>query len=139
VSLGALLTKNGPGISLPIDVAISNSSNLLGANCSIADAADPITLNLTTGTTDPPPPNTPVSGALGTVKGKADGQLTIKSLTLVDNAFAVPGADNCGPGGILDEILDIDKGLPSAAGSNAATLGGASFTAPASLIRQYLG
>ena len=60
-------------------------------------------------------------------------------MTLVDNAFAVPGADNCGPSGILDPILDLDKGLPSAAGSNSAILAGSSYTAPASLIRQYVG
>jgi 7-keto-8-aminopelargonate synthetase-like enzyme len=60
-------------------------------------------------------------------------------MTLVDNAFAVPGADNCGPDGSLDEVLDLDKSLPSAAGSNSAILSGKSFTAPASLIRSYVG
>jgi hypothetical protein len=139
VSLGNLLTRNGPGITLPIDVLVSNSLGLLGSDCTIADAADPITLNLTTGTTDPPPPNTPVSGAIGSVTSNNKGIVSITGLTLVDNAFAVPGADNCGNGGILDEVLDLDKSLPSAAGNNSATLSGSSFTAPATLIRKYLG
>jgi len=139
VSLGNLLTANGPGFTLPIDVLISNSSGLLGSDCTIGDAASPITLNLTTGTTNPPSPNKPISGQVGTVKSKNTGIVSIRGLKLVDNAFAVPSADNCGPGGILDEILDLDKGLPSAAGNNAATLAGSSFTAPASLIRKYLG
>jgi hypothetical protein len=140
VNLSNLLTGDGPGLTLPIDVLVTNPLiDLLGSNCTLADAADPITLNLTTGTTDPPPPNTPITGALGTVKGEDDGVIKISGMSLVDNAFAVPGADNCGPGGSLDEILDIDKSLPSAAGSNSAILSGTSYTAPASLIRSYLG
>jgi hypothetical protein len=140
VNLIGLLTQNGPGLTLPIDVQVSNTLiNLLGSNCSIGDATDPITINLTTGTTSPPPPNTPISGSLGTLSSNPDGVTKIKGMSLVDNAFAVPGAYNCGTGGILDEILDLDKSLPSAAGTNAAILSGKSFTAPASLIRSYLG
>jgi hypothetical protein len=139
VNLGNLLTAKGVGFSMPLDVLISNSTGVLGSDCTIGDAASPITLNLTTGTTDPPSPNTPISGSPGTTKSKNDGLLTISGMTLVDNAFAVPGVDNCGPGGLADEILDLDKGLPSAAGNNSATLAGSSYTVPASLIRKYLG
>jgi hypothetical protein len=139
VNLVNLLSRSGPGFTMPIDVLVSSSTGLLGSDCTIGDAASPITLNLTTGKTNPPPPNTSVSGKLGKVTSNNKGITTIKTLTLVDNAFAVPGADNCGPDGILDEILDLDKSLPSAAGNNSATLVGSSATAPASLIRQYLG
>jgi hypothetical protein len=139
LSLGALLTGQGAGLSLPIDVLVSNSSGLLGASCTIASATDPITLNLTTGTTNPPSPNTPITGSPGTLKNKAHGMLQIKGLSLVDNAFAVPGANGCGPSGILDEVLDLDKSLPSAAGNNTAILAGTAITAPAALVRQYLG
>ena len=59
---------------------------------------------------------------MGTLSSSNDGVLTITGQKLVDNAFAVPGAENCGPGGIFDEILDLDKGLPSAAGNNNAVL-----------------
>lgn len=129
----------GTGMSLPIDVLVGSSTGLLGSDCTIADSADPITLNLTTGTTNPPPPNTPITGAVGKVKSTSQGLLKVHGVSLVDNAFAVPGADGCGPGGILDNILDLDKSLPSAAGSNTAILSGNAFTAPASLIRKYLG
>jgi hypothetical protein len=139
VNLGAILAKKGPGFTFPIDVLISNSSGLLGSDCTIGDAADPITLNLTTGKTDPPAPNTSISGSLGTLKSTNSGYLTIKGIKLVDNAFAVPGADNCGTDGILDEVLDLDKSLPSAAGNNTAILSGSSYSVPASLLRQYLG
>ena len=136
MNLGNLLTQDGPGFTLPIDVLVSNSSGLLGSDCTIGDAASPITVNLTTGTTNPPAPNTPISGSVGTVTSNNKGIVSIKGISLVDNAFAVPGAENCGSGGILDEILDLDKSLPSAAGNNSAVLSGNSFTAPAALIRQ---
>jgi hypothetical protein len=131
VNLIGLLTQTGPGLTLPIDVQVSNTLiNLLGSNCSIADAANPITLNLTTGTTSPPPPNTPITGSLGTLSSHSNGVTKISGMSLVYN---------CGTDGSLDEILDLDKSLPSAAGTNAAILSGKSFTAPASLIRSYIG
>jgi hypothetical protein len=138
INLGNLLLAKGPGLTLPIDVLVSTPSGALGSECTIADPAEPITLNLTTGTTDPPPPNTPITGAVGTLTSTNKGLLTDADMSLVDNAFAVPGADNCGPGGIVDEVLDLDKGLPSAAGSNSAVLSGSSYMAPAKLIRKYL-
>lgn len=138
VDLAALLGANGTGLTLPIDVLVSSPTGLLGSDCTIGDASSPITLNLTTGTTDPPPPNTPVSGSAGTVKSNRKGEITDTGMTLVDNAFAVPGADNCGVDGLLDPVLDLDKSLPSPAGSNSATLSGSSYTAPAKLIRKKL-
>jgi hypothetical protein len=139
VDLGNLLTASGPGLTLPLDVLISTPSGALGSDCTIADAADPITLNLTTGATNPPSPNTPITGAPGTLSSTPKGLITITDMTLVDNAFAVPGTDSCGVDGILDPVLDLDKGLPSPAGSNTAILSGSSYTAPAKLIRRYLG
>jgi hypothetical protein len=138
VNLGNLLNGSAPGLTLPIDVLVSTPTGLLGSDCTIADSADPITLNLTTGRTNPPPPNTPISGATGTTSSTPRGLITVHGMTLVDNSFAVPGTDNCGTGGILDPILDFDKGLPSAAGSNTAILSGSSHTAPATLVRKDL-
>jgi hypothetical protein len=139
LSLANLVEAKGAGLTMPIDVLVSTPTGLLGSDCTIGDASSPITLNLTTGKTDPPAPNKPISGAKGTLASKSDGEVIISGLKLVDNAFAVPGADNCGPAGLADEILDIDKGLPSAAGNNSAVLSGSSYTVPASLIRKYLG
>ena len=138
VNLAGLLNSQGPGLTMPLDVLVSSSSNALGSDCTIGGADSPITLNLTTGTTDPPPPNTPISGNPGTLTSTNKGLLTDSGVTLVDNAFAVPGTENCGTDGALDEVIDLDKGLPSAAGSNSAILSGSSYTAPAKLIRRYL-
>jgi hypothetical protein len=138
VSIANLLGGNGPGLTLPIDVLISTPTGLLGSDCTLGDASDPIPLNLTTGTTNPPSPNTAISGAPGTTSSTPKGLITISGMTLVDNSFAVPGADNCGIGGVLDSVIDLQKGLPSAAGSNTAILSGSSYTAPAKLIRKHL-
>jgi hypothetical protein len=139
VNLGNLLSGKGPGLTLPIDVLVSTPTGLLGSDCTIGDAASPITLELTTGKTNPPGPNTSITGSPGKTSSTAQGLITVSHMTLVDNSFAVPGTDNCGTGGALDEVLDLDKGLPSAAGSNTAILSGSSYTAPAALVRKYLG
>ncbi len=138
VSLANLLGGNGPGLTLPIDVLISTPTGLLGPDCTLGDAADPINLNLTTGTTDPPSPNTPISGSPGTTSSTPRGLITVQGMTLVDNSFAVPGAHNCGTNGLLDSVVNFQKGLPSAAGSNTAILSGSSYTAPAKLVRKHL-
>jgi hypothetical protein len=139
MNLGALLTGKGPGLTLPLDVLLGTPTGLLGSDCTLGDASGPITVHLTTGTTSPPPPNTPISGSTGTSTSTQQGLIFIKGLTLVDDAFAVPGAQNCGLAGILDPVIDLQKGLPSPGGSNTAILSGSSYTAPASLIRRYLG
>ena len=138
VSLANLLGGNGPGLTLPIDVLISTPTGLLGSDCTLGDATDPITLNLTTGTTNPPSPNTPISGTPGTTSSTPRGLITVNGMKLVDNSFAVPGAENCGTNGLLDSIVDLQKGLPSAAGSNTAILSGSSYTVPAKLVRKHL-
>jgi hypothetical protein len=138
VNLANLLGAHGPGLTLPIDVLISTPTGVLGPDCTIGDAADPITINLTTGTTSPPAPNTPITGSVGTMTSTNKGLITDTGMKLVDNAFAVPGTENCGPDGILDPILNLDKGLPSAAGTNSAVLLGSSYTAPAKLVKKYL-
>ncbi len=139
VNLGNLLVGTGPGLTLPIDVLVGTPTGLLGPDCTLGDAANRIVLDLTTGTTTPPGPNTPISGSPGTVTTTSKGLITVSGMTLVDNSFAVPGADNCGQGGILDSALDLQKGLPSPAGSNTAILSGSSYTAPAKLVRKYFG
>ncbi|HEY7948508.1 MAG TPA: hypothetical protein VID75_12595, partial [Acidimicrobiales bacterium] len=88
-SLVNLLGAHGPGLALPIDVLVSTPSGVLGSDCTIGDATGPLVLNLTTGTTDPPGPNTPITGSVGTLTGSANGTLVDTGLTLVDNAFAV--------------------------------------------------
>ncbi|MBU6216587.1 MAG: PKD domain-containing protein, partial [Acidobacteria bacterium] len=92
----------------------------VGASCSIGTTTAPIDINvLTTGTTSPPAPNTPISGA---------PYLTNGTFLLVNNSFAVPGASGCAPLiGTTDGINGVvnqNLGLPAAAGKNTAVVAG---------------
>ncbi len=132
----ALLTGAGPGIVLPTRVKLSNT--FLGSGCYIGSASHPVTLNLTTGTTAPPPPNTPITGFRGTIESRNEGNLILDTGNkLVDNSFAAPGATGCD--GIFELLVDLavnaKLGLPSAAGHNTAILTGNLQQASAAAVR----
>jgi hypothetical protein len=111
------LLNGGPSVLLPLKAKLDNP--LLLAQCYVGTNSEPISLTLTTGTTSPPPPNTPISGKTGHLSFAAAGNITrVTGTTVVDNAFAVPGASGCGPLGIEDPVVDLQSGLPSAAGNN---------------------
>jgi hypothetical protein len=114
-------------VTLPIKVHLTNPAGLLGNNCYIGSNSNPIVLNNTTGTTEPPPPNEPISGV--EAEFSEDPELAILSFTggtYVDNSFAVPGASGCvlklfgfipiSVNGLVNE----QAGLPSPAGTNEA-------------------
>jgi len=122
VNLNVLTTGNA--VVLPVRVKLSNP--FLGSGCYIGSSSSPIRLNLTAGTTSPPLPNKPITGYPGNGSESEGGALsTITGQKLVDNAFAVPGANGCG--GILfswavDPFVNEIVGVPSAAGTNTAVL-----------------
>ena len=68
------LVGSGTALELPLRIHLENP--FLGSNCYIGSASTPVRLKLTLGTTAPPPPNTPISGSLGTItqNNDADGQ-----------------------------------------------------------------
>ncbi len=111
------LLRGGPAVQLPLKVKLDNT--LLGASCYVGTPAEPLALTLTTGTTNPPPPNTPISGKTGNLSFVAAGNITrVTGTTVVDNEFAAPGANGCGPAGLEDPVVNNSAGLPSAAGNN---------------------
>lgn len=104
-------------IRLPVKVKLDNP--ILGSSCYIGSNSNPTNVNLTTGTTSPPPPNTPISGSIGTPSiGGEPPVLTLTGATSVDNAFPVPGASGCGLFGIVNPLVNLRLRLPSAAGNN---------------------
>lgn len=121
------LSQTGEGVYLPVRIKLENP--FLGDGCYIGSSSNPVQLSLTTGTTAPPPPNTPITGARGTVTQNSDFTIiTVDGVKLVNNSLAVPAATNCGylP---LDKLLitagvNAKTGLPSAAGKNHAILQG---------------
>ena len=58
-----LLGETGTALLLPVKVKLDNP--LLGSTCEIGSESSPVILRLTTGTTSPPAPNKPISGARG--------------------------------------------------------------------------
>lgn len=115
-------------LDIPIKVHLENP--FLGNSCYVGSTANPITLQLTTGTTAPPAPNEPITGQRpGPLEEEAGRPevLTASGGIDVDNSYAVPGASGCqihvgSFGASLDEVVDFLYGLPSAAGHNTTVL-----------------
>ncbi len=110
---------------LPIKVHLENSTGVLGKNCYVGSNSAPIVLNLTTGTTKPPPPNEPISGQEPTLQFEPVFEIQEANNGIyVDNSFAAPGANGCVLtlfGFIpisINGIVNSQSGLPSAAGKN---------------------
>jgi hypothetical protein len=125
----------GTALTLPIKVKLENA--LFGSKCYIGSNSDPIMLNLTTGTTSPPSPNTPISGNPGTKSTKEKGGIAVLSgVKLVDNSFSAAGATGCGLFGLLDGLINSKLGIPSAAGNNTAILNGKVELANSELVEE---
>lgn len=139
VGLVNYLLGSGPAFSMPVKVKLSNP--FLGSNCYIGSNSNPVNLNLTTGTTAPPPPNAPISGTPGEGGNIDEGKiLFFKKNKLVDNSFAAPGANGCGGlfSFLIDPFVESIVGVPSAAGTNTAILEGATYLGVAEAIRPML-
>jgi hypothetical protein len=117
----AIHINPGPStVELPIRVRLVNL--LLGMDCHIGNNRNPVRLTLITGTTNPPPPNTPISGEFGEASPIPGGIQRVGNLN-VDNSFAVPGATECGLGlGLINSLVNLRLQLPSAAGNNSMQL-----------------
>ena len=112
-------------LELPIRVHLINP--VLGDNCYVGSFAEPIELNLTTKTTNPPPPNEPITGTEPVFSVDELGIFHFDNGTFVDNAFAAPGANGCKLvlfGFIpisINGLVNSQSGLPSPAGTNETT------------------
>ncbi|HET7590368.1 MAG TPA: hypothetical protein VFK14_09355 [Solirubrobacterales bacterium] len=139
LNLLSTITGNGTALQLPVKVKLSNP--FLGSSCYIGSNSNPIRVNLITGTTSPPPPNTPISGSPGQIgANEAESIIFNKHNKLVDNSFSAPGANGCG--GILfswavDPLVESMIGVPSAAGNNTAILEGDTYVGEAEYLRTH--
>ncbi|TDC89153.1 hypothetical protein [Actinomadura sp. 7K507] len=113
-------TINYPNMTIGLKIRLSGAG--LGGSCVIGSDEDPIPLSMTTGTTNPPPPNTPITGVPFTQAG-TDGKVNIMSATHVDNAFPAPVAQGCEQfGENIDHLVNSTAGLPSPPGTNTVIL-----------------
>jgi hypothetical protein len=138
ISTDNLTNIEGVALSLPVKVRLENP--LLGGECYIGSSANPVTFDLTDGTTSPPPPNEPIKGKLGNLEFIDEFTIAeITENTLVDNAFSAPSVTGCG--GLLsfalDPIINAKLGLPSAAGHNTAIQNGSQWQATAEVVRNH--
>jgi hypothetical protein len=137
INLGALLSATGTALKLPTKVHLENP--LLGEKCYVGSNSAPVTISFTTGTTSPPLPNKPITGAVGEVEFTESGIVIIKKNSLVNNSFAAPATNGCG--GIfeflLGPIINSQLGVPSAAGHNTAILNGTLQQAGAETVREH--
>lgn len=133
--------RTGVALELPLRVQLKNWA--LSNDCSIGSTSNPMVLKLTTGTTAPPGPNSPISGGIGTVGVEGGGMILKYSGTrLVDNAFAAPSAQWCdvfGTNGLVTLAVNGSVGLPSAAGKNTADMNGDLRISSASIVKAQLG
>jgi len=116
------LSQGATVITLPVKIQLSNP--ILGSGCFIGSNSDPIVLHPKTLVV---PPNSS-SGNFDT-NGKSDPNgsmllITLSGGELADNTFAVPGASGCAGllAPIVDPVLNLKEGLPSASGNNSLTL-----------------
>jgi hypothetical protein len=107
-------------VGLPLKVHLDNL--LLSNNCYIGSDTNPISLNLRVGTTNPPPPNQPITGQAGTLSADPvlPGVFHSNGIKYVDNEFAAPAATNCDLLGVgpVTALVNLQAGLPSPAGTN---------------------
>jgi len=126
----------GTALEMPVKVHLENP--FLGKNCYIGSSSSPITWKLTTGTTSPPAPNTPITGASGVAEFLEGGRiLVLKGTKLVDNSWSAPTASGCG--GILAFLVNpiINSQLGSTtAGHNTAILAGTVNIASAIAVKK---
>jgi hypothetical protein len=132
-----LSTGKGPAVILPIKVKLDNT--VLGSACYVGSEAEPINLQLITGTTGPPSPNKPITGSPGTLTVNPTATIfKFSGNSLVDNSFSAPGAAGCG--GVLsfliDPVVDLQVGIPAASGHNTAILNGSLAEASAKAVKQ---
>ncbi len=138
VSENNLAGETGVALKMPVKVHLENP--FLGSSCYVGSSSSPLTWNLTTGTTSPPGPNTPITGSAGEIEFLEEGRiLETKNAKLVDNAWSAPGASGCG--GFLVElalnpIINAAAGVPAAAGKNTAILNNTIFVGAAAAVRK---
>jgi hypothetical protein len=130
LNLENFLNEEGTALGLPVKFKLSNT--ILGNSCYIGSNANPIPLELTTGTSGK------LKGSVGEISFNEEFTLiTLSKTRLVDGLFAAPEAEGCGGeyAEYVDPLIDSIFGLPSASESNSAILEGQIKIASAEAVR----
>jgi hypothetical protein len=133
-----LLEEQGTALKLPVKVHLENP--FLGSSCYVGSSSDPLIWNLTTGTTEPPSPASPITGSSGFIALQDNLEIVeVSENVLVDNTWAAPEATGCGGALsiLVDPLIDLTTGLPAAAGKNSATLDNTIFSSPVASVNNH--
>jgi len=117
VGVGIAIDPTGNTAAI-ISQKIQAINPIFGTRCYVGTNKTPIVLDPTFGTTNPPPPNQPIAGQINSID--TVGQELVIIGTVVDNSFAAPVAQGCGPDFALTQVVNEVSALPSAAGTNTA-------------------
>ena len=129
--------EEGVALKMPVRVHLENP--FLGGSCYVGSSSSPINWELTVSTTNPPPPNKPITGSGGVTEFLEKGRiLKLKGAELVDNAWSAPAASGCGGifSFLIDPIVNASSGLPAAAGTNTARLKNDIYESPAAAVKK---
>ena len=136
---GNLLNAEGAFLTLPLKMKFSNS--FLGESCYSGSDAAPIVVELTDGTTAPPPPAEPMTGQFGRIRAIHNNEIVIKEDSLVGNSFEAPAVQGCGREAAwqeeVDEAINSKAGLPSPPGSNSTRLDGRQQLIGVGVLREH--
>ncbi len=130
-----LLGGKGLALKLPLEIHFENP--FLGKACYVGSSATPVDWELTTGTTAPKKPNSPITGAPGVSEFLEAGQiLELSKDKLVDNKWSAPSASGCGGGlsFLVDPIVNEQLGEMSA-GHNTAVLENTIYISAAAAVK----
>jgi hypothetical protein len=134
-----LVGEEAVALELPVKIHLENP--FLGSSCYVGSSSSPLAWKLTTGETSPPPPNLAIHGFAGESEFRDEGRiLQLNDSELVDNAWSAPAASGCGGPIIellIDPIVDLQVGLPAAAGHNAAVLVATTDVATAKAVNEH--
>jgi hypothetical protein len=123
ISENNLAGEVGVALRLPLKIRLDNP--FLGSECYIGSAGSPLVWQLTSGTTEPPPPNEPIAAGPGFVDFLEEGSVVAaEEAKLADNAWSAPEAKGCGGflSFLVDPLVNAAAGLPAKAGTNTAVL-----------------
>jgi hypothetical protein len=135
-----LAEELGVALRLPLKIHLENP--LLGPDCYLGSSSTPIVWELTSGKTNPPPPNSPIAGGGGKGEFLDEGRIfALEGFKLADNAWRALAARGCGGpfSSLVDPAIDKALGLPIAAGRNTALLLSTINLAAAAIVDEEIG
>ncbi len=137
IGFGELNLLDGEDVALELPLKIHFENPFLGKACYVGSSGAPIAWELTSGVTAPKKPNTPITGAPGTIESLEAGQIyELSENKLVDNNWSAPAASGCGGGlsFLVDPIVNEQLG-DMTAGHNTVVLENTIYISAAAAVK----